>query len=238
MTPPTNIDGDTVEAITIDGTDVSEVTVDGETVFSDIPDTLIDTFEDESNGGQYGSSQSLSDFYGGDLSAFTRQTTTALEGNKSLEGNTPGPFKIISSTSGLNRYPDQGDSWEFLVEPTASKQFSGMLFGTQDETNTPGGYFVRVDARGGIDINRFDGSGNKTKLKSASASWDLDATNRVEIDWSTNNDITARAYDSTDSKTGTVTATDSTYTDGGVGWLMNENTGGTSSFYFDSAQII
>jgi len=39
MTPPINIDGSTVGAITIDGTDVSEVTVDGSTVFGNaIPD--------------------------------------------------------------------------------------------------------------------------------------------------------------------------------------------------------
>jgi len=38
MTPPINIGGDTVDAITIDGTSVSEVTVDGSTVFSAIPD--------------------------------------------------------------------------------------------------------------------------------------------------------------------------------------------------------
>jgi hypothetical protein len=40
MTPPINIGGDTVDAITIDGTSVSEVTVDGEVVFgSAIPDS-------------------------------------------------------------------------------------------------------------------------------------------------------------------------------------------------------
>jgi hypothetical protein len=39
MTPPINIDGTTVDAITIDGTDVREVTVDGSTVFGGIPDS-------------------------------------------------------------------------------------------------------------------------------------------------------------------------------------------------------
>jgi len=237
MTPPINIDGSKVSDVTIDGQDVEQITIDGQDVLSAIPDTLIDTFEDESNGGQYGSSQSLSDFYGGDLSAFTRQTSTALEGNKSLEGTTPGPFKIISSTSGLNRYPDQGDSWEFLVEPTASKQFSGMIWATQTADNTPSGYFLRVDARGAMQLYSLNGS-SRAELTSASASWDLNATNRVEIDWSTSGDITARAYDSGNVQLGSLTYTDTTYTDGGIGWWMNENTGGTSSFFFDAAQII
>lgn len=38
MTPPINIGGDTVEAITIDGTSVGEVTVGGDVVFSTTPD--------------------------------------------------------------------------------------------------------------------------------------------------------------------------------------------------------
>lgn len=42
MTPPINIDGSTVDAITIDGTEVTEVTADGEVVFgSAIPDSAI-----------------------------------------------------------------------------------------------------------------------------------------------------------------------------------------------------
>jgi len=41
MTPPINIDGSTVDAITIDGTSVSEVTVDGSTVFRPIPDSAV-----------------------------------------------------------------------------------------------------------------------------------------------------------------------------------------------------
>jgi len=46
MTPPINIDGSTVGAITIDGTDVSEVTVDGSTVFGNaIPDGRVGNFD-------------------------------------------------------------------------------------------------------------------------------------------------------------------------------------------------
>jgi len=42
MTPPINIDGSTVDAITIDGTEVTEVTADGEVVFgSAIPDSVL-----------------------------------------------------------------------------------------------------------------------------------------------------------------------------------------------------
>jgi len=47
MSPPINIDGSTVDAITIDGSSVNEVTVDGEAVFSAIPDASVwDTEED------------------------------------------------------------------------------------------------------------------------------------------------------------------------------------------------
>jgi len=40
MSPPINIDGSTVDAITIDGDSVSEVTVDGSAVFNAIPDSV------------------------------------------------------------------------------------------------------------------------------------------------------------------------------------------------------
>lgn len=46
MTPPINIGGDTVEAITIDGTSVGEVTVGGDVVFSTTPDSGISQEED------------------------------------------------------------------------------------------------------------------------------------------------------------------------------------------------
>jgi hypothetical protein len=46
MTPPINIDGSTVDAITIDGTEVTEVTADGEVVFgSAIPDSVVQQFD-------------------------------------------------------------------------------------------------------------------------------------------------------------------------------------------------
>lgn len=52
MTPPINIDGSTVNAITIDGTDVSEVTVDGEVVFGNaIPDPDIARWAAENDNG-------------------------------------------------------------------------------------------------------------------------------------------------------------------------------------------
>jgi len=49
MTPPINIDGSTVDAITIDGTSVSEVTVGGDVVFAAAADSGISRFEFEQN---------------------------------------------------------------------------------------------------------------------------------------------------------------------------------------------
>lgn len=48
MSPPINLDGSTVDAITMDGDSVSEVTVDGSAVFSAIPDSGISrwTYDD------------------------------------------------------------------------------------------------------------------------------------------------------------------------------------------------
>jgi len=52
MTPPINIDGSTVDAITIDGTEVTEVTAEGEVVFgSAIPDSVVDRPADDSSTG-------------------------------------------------------------------------------------------------------------------------------------------------------------------------------------------
>jgi len=50
MTPPINIGGSTVDAITIDGTEVTEVTVDGSTVFSTIADNLVSLYDFEDEG--------------------------------------------------------------------------------------------------------------------------------------------------------------------------------------------
>lgn len=74
MTPPINIGGDTVEAITIGGDSVSQVTVDGDTVFSAISDTSM--FQDPIY--QFSSSSGLGNPSDGDTISDWTDTISSL----------------------------------------------------------------------------------------------------------------------------------------------------------------
>jgi hypothetical protein len=106
MSPPINIDGSKIEEATIDGQNVTQITIDGQraTNFSDIPDSVVDHFEETLYEDQ---NNTLSDYYTvDDGSVVSRQQNTVFEGSYALEfteGTT------IRADSGPNRNFSKGE---------------------------------------------------------------------------------------------------------------------------------
>jgi len=205
--PPTNIDGTDITGVTIDGEEVQEITVDGQSVFTAgpvIPDGLVDSFQD----GDIAE-------YQGDVNGFEVQQNTVLFGDFSLEPN--GTTKTIGSTSGLNSYPSQGDTFLYYVRFTNNNDDSQarMFYGVQSASNARDSYWIMLLPSLSDFRSRVDGI---TKT-SSSPSIPYNTWLEVEVVWGTDNShqITLSNHE-TSTQIDQLTFNDSTYTSGGIGF--------------------
>ena len=233
MIPPTSIDGTDITGATIDGTDVQEITVDGDVVFSAA--TIIDDFE----------SGNINN-YGGDTGNFSVSSTNVISGSNSLEGVNIGSTNYIHSTSGLANYPSAGDKFSFKFKVDGSvDSISGIVFGVQNTVTN--NYVVHYSMQAG-----FGGFFSIRKNASTSSRGSILQRNdfgtpnnnvhRVEINWGTNGLIDCDVFDDdSNNLLGSVSATDTDYTSGGIGWFTDDSSGGVSdpsAVVFDDAKII
>lgn len=176
--------------------------------------------------------------YDGDTTYLSAQTTTVQEGTYAGEiaDNTTTNSTVVSSTSGLPRYPKQGDKFEVWVrtEPPQGITLYGMRWAVQQDGT---GYAFRLRSW----EDRFQlvelGSG---QLAEVSVSLTDGEWYRVEVEWALNGEIFVTLYDTGDNELATLTAFDSTYTDGGIGFRNYTSDGGTptgTAFQFDYARI-
>uniref|UniRef100_UPI0010932B94 fibronectin type III domain-containing protein n=1 Tax=Halorussus marinus TaxID=2505976 RepID=UPI0010932B94 len=167
------------------------------------------------------------DEYTGDTDAFTIVSSPTHAGSNALEVTGGGGYSIFS-TSGLPAYPAAGDAFSFRLRVQDSDTgTSGMYFGVQDTSRW---YRVRWNA-GELQLQR---DGEQIAVQSGSVptgEW-----LRVLVSWSADGTITAAIADASGTRHAAVSATDSTYTDGGIGW-SHFNGASSETVRFDSAQI-
>ncbi len=169
-----------------------------------------------------------------DTGSFSVQTGTVHDGTQALQGNVTTaspPNDYIYSSSGLHRYPQAGDTFEFWVrgEPTnSSSTIPAVLFGGNDQSDCYC-YWIRP----ADDIIRLDvvSGGNRTLLASRSVSLSASTWYRGVVEWGDGGLITCRVFDGDGTELANISANDSTYSGGGFGW---QNDGGG---YWDSAKI-
>lgn len=182
------------------------------------PDKTVDDFEDGD----------ISE-YSGDTGNYSVQTADVHGGNQALESTSTGtPFFNIRSTSGLDNYPEAGDSFHWWVNSDTGDggtqaRIAGK-FGLQDASNY---YDVQFDFNNGnIAINERV-SGSETQLGIAAGFTTTAGTwYKVGVDWGDNGTITAIAYESDGStQMDSVTASTNTYASGGIGWVNRSDNG-------------
>lgn len=172
-------------------------------------ETIQDSFEDDD----------LTE-YSGDLSLYDTNNNFTEDGSLGLEYQASGggaPRGEIISTSGLAEYPDQGENTTLFVYITSATGDDGrFLFGTQDTDNT---YEIDLNAfNNELRLNVVD-SGSTTLLDSSSHPFADDTVYKVELEWTQQNQITISLTDqSSGSVVASVSSTDSTYSDGGLGF--------------------
>ena len=151
----------------------------------------------------------------------------AYEGNYALKIDagygtgpvgTAGAQRLVYSTSGLSHYPSQGDSFDVYVYLHGAYINSGVAFGLQDKDN----YYLAEIMNESSDILALVKveSGRFTLLAGEfgnafppDGEW-----LRLHVDWGSDGTITITLYDSGETQLGQVSAQDTTYSGGGVGF--------------------
>lgn len=202
----------------------------------DIPDDLIDSFED-ANVDEYGDYEHYAGRGAFDVIE-SGSTPTARDGTHVLHlTDTGGDYPKMMSTSGLVSYPSKGDEfsvWTYIGAPVGSSGSSsgtsdtGFYFGCQDLQNT---YYINV--RSNVDTVYFYEKENDIRDTFGSATdvgFQQDAWYRIIVRWhdgqtfdtGTDGDITIRIEDSNRNVLYEATNTPTTfYDDGGFGFYGN-----------------
>ena len=144
--------------------------------------------------------------------------------------------QTIGSTSGLQNYPEPGDSFSFFVREGSGEPRSLFAWAVQDASDAVlgGSYGFRGEADNNQIVFVKDGSTVSSEPMTINSETWYD----VEIEWETNGDITITVYDvdqSTGDRTGTVGSlsdNDTEYSSsGGIG-LSDGGQGGTLAWDF------
>lgn len=234
---PIDIDNTDVSDITIDGQNVSEVTADGNVVWNAIPDGVVENFEEVLYGDR---GNSLSDYYSGNLSTFSRVSgTPAAEGDYYLSASGVNNA-MITTTSGPNATPSKGDTFAADLLATGTSDASdqvGIMFGVPSAVGwgDRDGYNVNLSVNGG-EISLFDHTTNNS-LDTASVSTSVDSWYTVRVDWGSDDVISVLIKNGGGSTLGTLSATDSTNaSETGFGWVTNDDNG--DEVRFDNYRLI
>jgi len=157
---PTSIDGNEITGATIDGQDVSEITVDGQTVFTAIPDSVVDSFEDgdvSANTIKYGLQISTDVDWpdiGARISTNPSGFTTAyvydvsdgsLMGSTDISTLSPGD----AFTVGLGTPLSAGSTYNFVIDAGGGNMKHGSLnFGNYPYTSSDGNLQIVSGGKG------------------------------------------------------------------------------------------
>jgi len=191
------------------------------------------------------SSGAIDDFEHNDLSEYggsvgssdvNIQTGTVFEGTYALELSDPNGNPNIYSTSGLPRYPQAGDTFEYHVYFDSSSGVSdpGLDFGFayQDADNM---YFISTDRNGELELKKRDGGSQSTPASDTSLSnFSYDEWHKVQVEWEEGGSITVSIFDSSDTELGSISTVDSTFSEGGIEWEQGNQ---DSVLYTDFARI-
>jgi hypothetical protein len=190
-----------------------------------IPDSVVDNFDSQLYDD---TGNTLSDYYTGDLSSASRTTEKSTSGNYSLLLDSGGQ---IISTSGLN-YPSQGDTYKVDFWLPTGNTAIFTLFGVQDADNY---YYTNVqDYEQQWQLIKVENGSETSLVDKTGQSIPQDQLASQEIDWGSGGTIECRLYDSTDSLVSTISATDESFTSGGIGFETYKS----YDRYWDSARLV
>jgi hypothetical protein len=136
------------------------------------------------------------------------------------------------SMNGLDHYPAAGDVFSTWVRGTNNADRINITYGVQNHLNR---YFARVNPeQGHVALYRYE-DGNGTLLADKGVPLSQDTWYEVQIEWQTDGTHVFTLFDESGGQVAQISATDSTWTAGGIGYDAYLGDGGT--VYFDHTQI-
>jgi len=166
--------------------------------------------------------------YSGDTGSFETVSSPSVNGQALHETTGTSPVRI-TSTSGLNYYPEHGDTITYRTRFSEDRAKSGFLFGVQSGSPQSSGYLINLNNQGNALEIEKDGEGSE--LATTATDFPENEWLTVTVDWESDGTISATVDDSSGSTIATVSASDTTYTDGGVGYYMNTDTSSTDVYW-------
>lgn len=192
-------------------------------------------------------SKIVDDFEDGDISEYSGDTGgfAVVDGSNTTPDPVSGQYMLeaqvgqidITSLSGLDHYPVPGDTIEYWVWPgTSSSDIQDLVFkwAVQGTSRGSDGYQLTIDQAEGEDL-RFDlrNGGASTLGTATDINFNTSEWHKISIDWGTDNSFEISVYDADGNQKGsTITATDSTFTSGGISFNRWNNA--SSNQYFDN----
>ena len=203
---------------------------DHQSVDEEVPQTYqIDNFEETSRRENY-------DFVSRD--SFTENITIDYQNSYVQEGSMAGNLTInisegkygatesaLISTSGLENYPQSGDTFQTSFSPNHTSGLGDVAIGMAFGMNSTGpGYTLVVYQSDLLQLRRYDGKDmvvDEYLQTEKFSKLDLDDWYRLRVNWKEDNNITGYLMNQTGEKIAKVSAIDSTYSDQkGFGWHM------------------
>lgn len=169
--------------------------------------------------------------------SITAGTTRAYDGSYSLEHHTDGTgLHGIASTSGLQNYPDRADTIDFRYYAPLSSGVVYYFFGFQDANN-----YYQVNYRSdtyGHQLKVIQSGSATTLASNSSPPFPTDEWCRHVIEWKTGGTIVSTVYDSAGNQQSQISASDSTFDKGGIGFGHDNYNGTANTMYFDFNRVI
>ncbi len=175
--------------------------------------------------------------YSGDTASATVQSSTVFEGTEALQIDASGGSSNgISSTSGLDDYPEAGDNFSVYFQYGNDDPEPSFGWAAQQETSEPDDMY-RWRLEGSTDDLQLQVLSGGSATTEATANFDVagnqDSWLRAEIDWQSDGTQTVTIYNGS-TNLASAEMSDATLSSGGVHFGVNDQgTGGTSIAYFD-----
>jgi hypothetical protein len=163
---------------------------------------------------------------------FSASTAQSFNGSTAMRSDT-GSSDFIHSTSGLPAYPSHGDTFSVYVRISANSDYHATLFADDASGSN---YALLIDpSSNALELFR-DLGGSNTSLALTNFAMSTDVWRELRIDWQ--DTITATVYTPSGTQQASVSATDTSYTSGGIGAQANNRSNITSAKYWDYWRIL
>jgi hypothetical protein len=196
--------------------------------------------------GQFPESGVLDDFEAGELSGEYSGDTDgwSVVGSKAYAGEHSGYYSAPtggaeSSVWRTDHRVGQGHTVEARLWSNEANSGSGLVVGVQDESMLTG-YVLGHETAGSsnsIQLMRLDTTGKET-LASSGVSPPARSWMRVEFDWQADGTLVYTLEDGAGNQVEQLTANDTTYSSGGIGWRGRVGIHKPAELFVDDARVI